>query len=88
MLVVCKALAYAASLSSFRGGPIFPALIVGAVGGVALSHLPGLDPVAGAALGMGAMTAVMLRFPLTAVLVPTLLRAALVAPWQLTRVAA
>lgn len=73
LLLVCKALAYAVSLSSFRGGPIFPALFVGAVGGVALSHLPGLDPVAGAAMGMGAMTAVMLGFPLTAVLIATLL---------------
>jgi len=73
LLLVCKALAYAASLSSFRGGPIFPALFVGAVGGVALSHLPGLDPVAGAAMGMAAMTAVMLGFPLTAVLITSLL---------------
>jgi H+/Cl- antiporter ClcA len=70
---VCKALAYAASLSGFRGDPIFPALFVGAVGGVALSHLAGLDPVAGAATGMGAMTVVMLGLPLTAVLIATLL---------------
>src|SRR5262245_6187814 len=73
LLVVCKTLAYAASLSSFRGGPIFPALFVGAVGGVALSHLPGLDPVAGAAMGMGAMVVVMLGLPLSAVLLATLL---------------
>ena len=73
LLLTCKALAYAASMSSFRGGPIFPALFVGAVGGVAFSHLPGLDPVAGAAMGMGAMTVVMLGFPLTAVLIATLL---------------
>ena len=73
LLLVCKALAYAASLSSFRGGPIFPAMFVGAVGGVALSHLPGLDPVAGAAMGMGAMVAVLLGFPLTAVLLATVL---------------
>jgi H+/Cl- antiporter ClcA len=73
LLLVCKTLAYAASLSSFRGGPIFPALFVGAVGGVALSHLPGLDPVAGAAMGMGAMVVVMLGLPLSAVLLATLL---------------
>jgi hypothetical protein len=72
-LLVGKALAYATSLGSFRGGPIFPALFVGAVGGVAASHLPGLDPVAGAAMGMGAMTVVMLGFPLTAVLIATVL---------------
>jgi H+/Cl- antiporter ClcA len=73
LLFVCKSLAYAVALSCFRGGPIFPSLFVGAVGGVALSHLPGLDPVAGAAMGMGAMTVVMLGFPLTAVLIATIL---------------
>ena len=73
LLLACKALAYGASLSSFRGGPIFPALFVGAVGGVALSHAPGLPMVAGAAMGMGAMMVVMLRLPPTLVLVATLL---------------
>jgi hypothetical protein len=73
LLVACKGLAYGASLSSFRGGPIFPALFVGAAGGMALSHAPGLPLVAGAAMGMGAMMVVMLRLPLTSVLIPTLL---------------
>jgi H+/Cl- antiporter ClcA len=73
LLIVCKSLAYGASLSSFRGGPTFPAIFLGAVGGVALSHLPGLPPVYGVAMGMGAMTAVMLRLPLTSVLLAALL---------------
>jgi H+/Cl- antiporter ClcA len=73
LLVACKGLAYGASLSSFRGGPIFPALFVGAAGGMALSHAPGLPLVAGAAMGMGAMMVVMLRLPLTSVLIPSLL---------------
>jgi H+/Cl- antiporter ClcA len=73
LLVACKALAYSASLSSFRGGPIFPALFVGGAGGVALSHAPGLPLVAGAAMGMGAMMVVMLRLPFTSVLIATLL---------------
>jgi H+/Cl- antiporter ClcA len=73
LLVACKALAYGVSLSSFRGGPIFPALFVGAAGGVALSHAPGLPLVAGAAMGMGAMMVAMLRLPLTSVLLATLL---------------
>jgi len=42
---------------------------------VALSHLPGLPLVDGVAMGIGAMTAVMLRLPLTAVLLATLLLA-------------
>jgi H+/Cl- antiporter ClcA len=73
LLVACKALAYGASLSGFRGGPIFPALFVGGAGGLALSHAPGLPLVAGAAMGMGAMMVVMLRLPLTSVLISTLL---------------
>src|ERR1019366_6292116 len=43
LLVVCKGLAYGLSLSSFRGGPIFPAMFIGGAIGVAASHLPGLS---------------------------------------------
>jgi len=68
LLALCKSLAYAASLSAFRGGPTFPGMFIGAVGGIALSHLPGLPMIAGAAMGIGAMTAVMLELPLTSVL--------------------
>lgn len=73
MLVLCKGLAYGVSLGGFRGGPVFPAMFVGAAGGMALSHLPGLPLVAGAAAGIGAMCAVMLKLPLTSVLLATLL---------------
>jgi H+/Cl- antiporter ClcA len=73
LLLVCKSLAYGVSLSSFRGGPVFPSLFVGAVGGMALSHLPGLPLVAGVAMGMGALCAVMLTLPLTSVMLATLL---------------
>lgn len=76
LLVVCKGIAYTASLSSFRGGPIFPAMFIGATGGIALSHLPGLPLVAGLAMGIGAMTAVMLGFPLTSVLLASVFVAA------------
>jgi H+/Cl- antiporter ClcA len=73
--MVCKGLAYAVSLSSFRGGPVFPAMFIGAAGGLALSHLPGLPPIAGVAMGIGAMSVVMLTLPLTSVLLATLLLA-------------
>jgi H+/Cl- antiporter ClcA len=73
LLLACKGLAYGVSMSGFRGGPTFPAMFVGAVGGIALAHLPGLPPVAGAAMGIGAMVAVILRLPLTAVLLATVL---------------
>ena len=75
LLLACKGLAYGVSLSSFRGGPTFPAMFLGAAGGVALSHLAGLPLVDGVAMGIGVMTAVMLRLPLTAVLLATLLLA-------------
>ena len=73
LLLACKGLAYAVALSSFRGGPIFPAMFLGAAGGTALSHLPGLDAVSGAAMGIGAMTVTMLGLPMTSVLLATLL---------------
>ncbi|MFJ8753023.1 chloride channel protein [Streptomyces sp. NPDC102441] len=73
LLAVCKALAYSASLSAFRGGPIFPSMFLGAAGGLALSHLPGLDATSGFAMGIGAMCVAMLKLPMTSVLLATLL---------------
>ncbi|HTQ89344.1 MAG TPA: chloride channel protein [Streptosporangiaceae bacterium] len=75
LLVLCKGLAYGISLGSFRGGPIFPALFIGAAGGIALSHLPGLPLVPAVAMGLGAMSVVMLTLPMTSVLLATLLLA-------------
>ncbi|MEU5208484.1 chloride channel protein [Streptomyces sp. NPDC020742] len=73
LLVLCKGLAYCVSLSAFRGGPIFPALFIGAAGGVLMSHLPGLSATPAFAMGIGAMGVAMLRLPMTAVLLATLL---------------
>jgi H+/Cl- antiporter ClcA len=73
LLLTCKGLAYCGSLSAFRGGPVFPAMFTGATGGILLSHLPGLSLVAAFAAGVGAMSAAMLRLPLTSVLLATLL---------------
>jgi H+/Cl- antiporter ClcA len=73
LLLLCKSLAYAGSLVAFRGGPTFPALFLGAIGGIALSHLPGLSLVPAVAMGLGAMCAAMLQLPLTSVLLATLM---------------
>jgi hypothetical protein len=75
LLVIVKSVAYGLSLSSFRGGPVFPAMFIGAAAGVAASHLPGMSLVPGLAMGIGAMATVMLRLPLTATLLATLLLA-------------
>jgi len=72
LLMACKGLAYSVSLSAFRGGMTFPGMFIGAAGGIALSHLPGLPMIAGTAIGIGAMMAGMLLLPMTAVLVTTL----------------
>jgi H+/Cl- antiporter ClcA len=73
LLIACKGLAYSASMSGFRGGPTFPAMFIGAAGGMAMSHLPGLPLVPAVAMGIGAMSAVMLKLPLTSVLLASLL---------------
>ena len=73
LLVLCKGLAYALALSSFRGGPVFPAMFIGAAAGMAASNLPGLELVPAVAMGIGAMCTVMLTLPLTSTLLATLL---------------
>lgn len=72
MLLLCKSVAYSLSLSAFRGGPTFPAMFLGAAGGLAAAHLPGMPLVTGVAMGIAAMTTAVLRLPLTAVLLTTL----------------
>ena len=73
LLGVFKALAYGLSLSAFRGGPVFPALFLGAVLGILVSGLPGMDLAPAIGMGIGAMSCAMLRLPLTSVLLATLL---------------
>jgi H+/Cl- antiporter ClcA len=73
LLILFKSLAYGVSLSGFRGGPTFPGMFIGAAGGIALSHLPGLPTIAGAAMGIGAMSVAILGLPLTSVLLVVVL---------------
>jgi H+/Cl- antiporter ClcA len=76
LLIACKGVAYGLSLSSFRGGPVFPAMFLGAAGGCAAANLPGMELVPAVAMGIGAMCTVMLTLPLTSTLLATLLLAA------------
>ena len=71
--MVCKGLASGVSLSSFRDGPVFPAMFTGAAYGIAMSHLAGLPLVAGVAMGKGAMRVVMLPLRPTWVLLAAVL---------------
>jgi H+/Cl- antiporter ClcA len=73
LLALCKAVAYSLSLSAFRGGPVFPALFIGGVLGIAASGLPGMDVAASIAMGIGAMCTVMLKLPLTSTLLAVVL---------------
>ncbi|MGW4381073.1 chloride channel protein [Kitasatospora sp. NPDC004531] len=72
-LVVFKGLGWGVALGSLRGGPIFPAVLVGAALGVAAGGLPGLGVAAGLAAGLAASSAAVTRLPVTS----TVLAAAL-----------
>ena len=75
LLLLCKGIAYGLSLGSFRGGPTFPAIFLGAAAGIMASQLPGFPETAGVAVGAGAAVAAVLRLPLSAVVIATLLTA-------------
>jgi H+/Cl- antiporter ClcA len=70
-----KGLAWAISLASFRGGPTFPAMFLGAAAGLMASHLPGYELTPAVAVGIGAAVAAVLRLPLSAVVLALLLTA-------------
>ena len=75
LLLVCKGVAWTISLASFRGGPTFPALFLGATAGVMASHLPGFDLTPAVAVGFGAAVVAVLQLPLSAVILALLLTA-------------
>ncbi|RVU28032.1 chloride channel protein [Streptomyces antnestii] len=72
-LVVCKGLAWGISLGSLRGGPIFPALLLGAAGGVACAGLPGLGATPALALGICAAGTAVMGLPLCSAVLTVLL---------------
>jgi H+/Cl- antiporter ClcA len=73
LVLVLKSLAWAVSLAGFRGGPTFPALYLGAAAGVLASHLPGFPLTPAVAIGMACGVTAVLRLPLTAIILATLL---------------
>jgi H+/Cl- antiporter ClcA len=73
LLLGFKGLAWGISLGSFRGGPTFPALFIGAAAGILASHLPGFDATGAIGVGMGAGAVSVLRLPLSSVVLASLL---------------
>ena len=72
-LLVFKGLAYLLSLGSYRGGPTFPAMFLGAAAGIMASHLPGFAIQAAIGVGIGAAVVAVLRLPLSAIVIATVL---------------
>jgi hypothetical protein len=72
-VIAFKGAAWSLSLGSFRGGPTFPAIFLGAAAGILASHLPGYALTPAVGVGIGASVAAMLRLPLSGVVLATLL---------------
>ena len=53
LLIAFKGIAWSISLGAFRGGPVFPALFLGAAAGLMAARLPGLFDHAGGGRGHG-----------------------------------
>ncbi|MEY9874077.1 H+/Cl- antiporter ClcA [Streptacidiphilus sp. MAP12-33] len=73
LLVLFKSLAWGISLGSLRGGPIFPAVLIGAAIGLACSGLPGFGTASGLSVGLAASGAAITGLPVTATLLAILL---------------
>jgi hypothetical protein len=73
LLLGFKALAWSVSLGNFRGGPTFPALFLGAVGGLLAAHLPGLSETPAVAVLMGAACVSILKLPLSCTIITLIL---------------
>jgi hypothetical protein len=75
VLIACYGFGYAVCLASFRGGPVFPAVMLGVAIGGLLGDLPGLGATPAIAIAMSAMTVSMLRFPVASILLVAILLA-------------
>ncbi|MFF2661680.1 chloride channel protein [Kitasatospora sp. NPDC058032] len=73
MLALCKATAWGVALGSLRGGPIFPAVLIGAALGLACGPLPGFGTAPGLAVGLAAASTAVTRLPVTSTVLATAL---------------
>ena len=75
LLIVCKGAGLQPVAEQLPRRPDVPGHVHRAAGGIALSHLRA-SPLAGAAMGIGAMSVAMLGLPLTSVLLVAVILAA------------
>ncbi len=68
-LIVFKGLAWGVSLGAARGGPTFPAIFLGIVGGLLAAHLPGFAETPAIAVLMGVACVCVLRLPLSSIII-------------------
>ncbi len=73
LLLLFKGIAWSISMSSFRGGPTFPAIFLGVVAGLLAGHLPGYSETPAIAVLVGACCVSVLRLPLSSVMIASLL---------------
>jgi H+/Cl- antiporter ClcA len=72
-LLVFKGLGYALSLGALRGGPVFPAVCLGAALGVLVAPLPGFGLIPAFAVGMVAATVSALPLPVSSIVLVAVL---------------
>ncbi|MFJ6379032.1 chloride channel protein [Kitasatospora sp. NPDC092039] len=72
-LVLCKGLAWSVALGSLRGGPIFPAILLGAALGTACAPLPGFGAAPALAVGLAASSAAVTGLPVTSTVLAAML---------------
>ncbi len=75
LLVAFKGIAYGISLGSFRGGPAFPGIFLGAALGLMAAKLPGFSVTPAVAVGIGAGVVAVLKLPLSACVLAVVLTA-------------
>ncbi|GID98240.1 chloride channel protein [Amorphoplanes digitatis] len=73
LLLLCKALAWAISLGAARGGPTFPAIFLGLVGGIMASHFVNVAQAPAIAVLVGAAVVSVLKLPLASIVLALLM---------------
>jgi H+/Cl- antiporter ClcA len=73
LLLVFKGLAWSLSLGAARGGPTFPAIFLGLVGGILAAHLPGFAETPAVGVLVAAAVVSVLRLPLSSIVLALLI---------------